>query len=163
MKVGIYPGSFDPVTYGHIDIIKRSSTLFEKLIVAVLSNPQKQPLFSIEERVKLIKDSVGQVPNLEVDSFNGLLVDFAHMKNAKVIVKGLRVVSDFEFELQMALMNKKLSPDIETIFIMTSAKYSFLSSSIVKESAKLGGCVATLVPPAVENALKKKYFSDTIF
>lgn len=137
MKIGIYPGSFDPITNGHIDIIERSSRLFDKLIVAVLSNPQKQPLFTIAERVNLIKDLVGHIPNLEVDSFHGLLVDFAQMKNAKVIVKGLRAVSDFEYELQMALMNKKLAPEIETIFIMTNSKYSFLSSSIVKNPRNL--------------------------
>lgn len=162
MKIGIYPGSFDPITNGHIDIIQRSSVLFDRLIVAVLSNPQKQPLFTVEERLSLIKDSVGHIPNLDIDSFNGLLVDFAHIKKAKVIVKGLRAVSDFEYELQMALMNKKLAPEIETIFIMTSSKYSFLSSSIIKESSRLGGCVATLVPSAVEKALKEKNASQRL-
>ena len=157
MKIGIYPGSFDPITNGHIDIIQRSSGLFDKLIVAVLSNPQKQPLFSVKDRVELIKESVNDIENLYIDCFDGLLVDLAKMRNAKVIVKGLRAVSDFEYELQMALMNKKLAPDIETIFIMTSSKYSYLSSSIVKESARLGGCVTSLVPSVVETALKEKF------
>ncbi|MGI6484960.1 MAG: pantetheine-phosphate adenylyltransferase [Tepidanaerobacteraceae bacterium] len=157
MQIGIYPGSFDPITYGHLDIIERSAKLFDKLIVAVLSNPQKEPLFSIDERMKMIEDSVSHIQNVEVDSFNGLLIEFAMLKKARVIVKGLRAVSDFEYELQMALMNKKLNENIETIFIMTNSKYSYLSSSIVKEVARLGGCVGDLVPPVVGITLREKF------
>jgi len=157
LNVGIYPGSFDPITNGHIDIIERCSKLFDKLIVAVLTNPQKKPLFTVEERKKMIEQSIKHISNVEVDNFSGLLVDFARLKNANVIVKGLRAVSDFEYELQMALMNKKLDSKLETIFIMTSSKYSFLSSSIVKEVASFGGCVSNLVPPIVDMKLKEKF------
>lgn len=157
MNIGIYPGSFDPITYGHIDIIERSTKLFDKLIVAVLTNPQKKPLFSVENRIKMIKHSIRHLKNVEVDSFNGLLVDFARQKKARVIVKGLRAVSDFEYELQMALMNKKLDNEIETIFIMTNSKYSYLSSSVVKEVASFGGCVKELVPSLVEKELNYKF------
>lgn len=159
MNIGIYPGSFDPITCGHLDIIERSAKLFDKLIVAVLINPQKKPLFSVEKRVEMIKHSIKHLKNVKVDSFNGLLVDFAQQKKARVIVKGLRAVSDFEYELQMALMNKKLDNEIETIFIMTNSKYSYLSSSIVKEVASFGGCVKDLVPPLVEKELKYKFNS----
>ena len=157
MDIGIYPGSFDPVTYGHIDIIKRSSRIFKKLIVAVLVNPQKKPLFTAEERIMMIQDAVKHIPNVEVEKFSGLLVDFARLKRAKVIIRGLRAVSDFEVEFQMALMNKKLEDDIETIFIMTSSEFSFLSSSIVKEVARLGGCLRGLVPEKIAERLKSKF------
>lgn len=157
MHIGIYPGSFDPITYGHLDIIKRSTKLFDYLIVAVLSNPQKSPLFTVDERIEMISEAVKNTPNVEIDSFSGLLIDFARLKQARVIVKGLRAVSDFEYELQMALMNKKLDENIETIFIMTSSKYSYLSSSVVKEVSSFGGCVAGLVPPIVEKRLKEKF------
>jgi pantetheine-phosphate adenylyltransferase len=159
LNIGIYPGSFDPITYGHLDIIQRSSKLFDRLIVAVLSNPQKKPLFTVDDRIEMIRQSVNNVPNIEIDSFSGLLIDFARLKQARVIIKGLRAVSDFEYELQMALMNKKLDERIETIFIMTSSKYSYLSSSIVKEVSSFGGCVASLVPPFVEERLKQKLVS----
>ncbi|ADL07803.1 pantetheine-phosphate adenylyltransferase [Thermosediminibacter oceani] len=157
MNVAIYPGSFDPVTNGHLDIIERSSRLFDRLIVAVLRNPSKKPLFTVEERIEMIKKSVSHIKNVEVDYFSGLLVDFARLKKACIIVKGLRAVSDFEYELQMALMNKKLDEEIETVFIMTNAKYSYLSSSIVKEVASLGGCVKELVPPLVAEKLREKF------
>jgi len=160
LKIGIYPGSFDPITYGHVDIIERSAKLFDRLIVAVLSNPRKTPLFTVEERIEMIQESVKNMPNVEIDTFSGLLIDFARLKKADVIVKGLRAVSDFEYELQMALMNKKLDEHIETIFIMTSSKYSYLSSSVVKEVASFGGCVATVVPPLVEKRLKDKFKID---
>lgn len=160
LKIGIYPGSFDPITYGHVDIIERSAKLFDRLIVAVLSNPRKTPLFTVEERIEMIQESVKNIPNVEIDTFSGLLIDFARLKKADVIVKGLRAVSDFEYELQMALMNKKLDEHIETIFIMTSSKYSYLSSSVVKEVASFGGCVATVVPPLVEKRLKDKFKID---
>lgn len=162
MNIGIYPGSFDPITYGHIDVIKRSAKLFNRLIVAVMTNPQKKPLFTVKERIKLIEHSIKPLPNVEVDSFNGLLVDFAKKKNARVIVKGLRAVSDFEYELQMALMNKKLDNEMETIFIMTNSKYSYLSSSVVKEVASFGGCVKGLVPSLVEKELKNKFSNKNI-
>ncbi|MGB4632169.1 MAG: pantetheine-phosphate adenylyltransferase [Tepidanaerobacteraceae bacterium] len=157
MDIGIYPGSFDPITNGHLDIITRSEKLFDKLIVAVLSNPRKTALFTVDERIEMIRESVKDIDNIEIDSFSGLLIDFARLKKAKVIVKGLRAVSDFEYELQMALMNNKLDSEIETIFIMTSSKYSFLSSSIIKEVSSFGGCVRGLVPPIVEKRLKQKY------
>jgi pantetheine-phosphate adenylyltransferase len=157
MDIGIYPGSFDPITNGHLDIITRSAKLFDKLIVAVLSNPRKTALFTVDERIEMIRESVKDIDNIEIDSFSGLLIDFARLKKAKVIVKGLRAVSDFEYELQMALMNNKLDSEIETIFIMTSSKYSFLSSSIIKEVSSFGGCVRGLVPPIVEKRLKQKY------
>jgi len=157
LNIGIYPGSFDPITNGHLDIITRSAKLFDKLIVAVLSNPRKTALFTVDERIEMIRESVKDIDNIEIDSFSGLLIDFARLKKAKVIVKGLRAVSDFEYELQMALMNNKLDSEIETIFIMTSSKYSFLSSSIIKEVSSFGGCVRGLVPPIVEKRLKQKY------
>jgi pantetheine-phosphate adenylyltransferase len=157
MDIGIYPGSFDPITNGHLDIITRSAKLFDKLIVAVLSNPRKTALFTVDERIEMIRESVKDIDNIEIDSFSGLLIDFARLKKAKVIVKGLRAVSDFEYELQMALMNNKLDSEIETVFIMTSSKYSFLSSSIIKEVSSFGGCVRGLVPPIVEKRLKQKY------
>lgn len=159
MKIAIYPGSFDPITYGHLDIIERSARFFDNLIVAVLSNPQKQPLFTAEERMIMIRESVKHIPNVEVESFQGLLVDFARIKKARIIIKGLRAVSDFEYEFQMALMNKKLDDCVETFFMMTSAKYSYLSSSVVKEVARFGGCIRDLVPTVVETQLKKKFFS----
>jgi len=159
VNTAIYPGSFDPITYGHLDIIERSAKFFDKLIVGVLSNPQKQPLFTSEERIAMIRDSVKHIPNVEVESFQGLLVDFAGIKKARIIIKGLRAVSDFEYELQMALMNKKLNDNVETFFMMTSAKYSYLSSSVVKEVANFGGCVRNLVPAMVESRLKEKYLT----
>ena len=146
MKIGVYPGSFDPVTEGHMDIIKRSAKLFDKVIVAVARNYSKKPLFTAEERMELIQRSLQGLPNVEVDSFEGLLMDYIHSKDAQVIIKGLRAISDFEYEFQMALMNRKLDPKVETIFMMTSYKYSFLSSSMIKEVASLGGCISGLVP-----------------
>ncbi|HYE80573.1 MAG TPA: pantetheine-phosphate adenylyltransferase [Clostridia bacterium] len=157
MKIAVCPGSFDPATNGHIDIIKRSGELFDKVIVAVLNNPSKQPLFSVEERVELLKKTCCSMENVEIDSFSGLLIEYAKSRNASVIVKGLRAVSDFEYELQMALMNKKLNPGIETVFMMTSSKYSYLSSSLVKEVAKLGGCIKGLVPETIEGEIYKRF------
>jgi len=156
MRVAIYPGSFDPITNGHMDIIKRSCVLFDILIVAVISNPNKTPLFSVKERIELLQKAVAEIPNVTVDNFEGLLVEYASKKNAKAIVKGLRAISDFEVELQMALMNRKLNPSIETLFMMTSYKYSFLSSSLVKEIGKLGGCMSQLVPDIVLPDIKAK-------
>lgn len=156
MKIGVYPGSFDPITNGHLDIIERASKLFDKLIVGVGINNNKTSLFSVEKRLEFIEDSCKGIPNIEVDSFSGLLIEFMREKNANTIVKGLRAVSDFEYEFQMALMNRKLNPQIETIFMMTNNKYSYLSSSLIKEVAKYGGCVRGLIPEIVEKELYKK-------
>jgi len=157
MKIAVCPGSFDPATNGHIDIIERSAKLFDKVIVAVLNNPNKQPLFTVEERVEFLRKTCSSMKNVEIDNFSGLLMDYVSKKNANVIVKGLRAVSDFEYELQMALMNKKLNPQVETVFMMTSSKYSYLSSSLVKEVAKLGGCIKGLVPEIIEMELHKRF------
>lgn len=145
----IYPGSFDPITLGHLDIIERGGKLFERVIVAVLCNPSKQPLFSVEKRVEQIRLCTKHLPNVEVDSFTGLTVEYAKLRNAKVLLRGLRVLSDFEKELQMAHTNATLWDGIETVFLATAREYSFLSSSIVKEIAKFGGSVAHLVPENV--------------
>jgi pantetheine-phosphate adenylyltransferase len=155
----IYPGSFDPITFGHIDIIERGSQLFDRVIVAVLKNPNKIPLFTIEERVAQIQRSIQHLSNVEVDSFSGLTVNYAKIKEAKVLLRGLRVLSDFEMELQMAHTNKTLSVQIETVFLATSNEYSFLSSSVVKEIAKFGGSVDHLVPNHVALDIYRCYAS----
>ncbi|PAB58881.1 pantetheine-phosphate adenylyltransferase [Anaeromicrobium sediminis] len=157
MKIGICPGSFDPVTNGHLDIIKRASHVVDKVVVAVLNNPFKNPLFTIEERINILKEATKDIPNVEIDCFSGLLVDYVNVKKADVIIKGLRAVSDFEYEFQMALMNKKLNKNVETMFMMTSSEYSYLSSSIVKETFKLNGCIEGLVPDYVIDAMRKKF------
>jgi len=150
-KIAVYPGSFDPATYGHLDIITRSAEIFDKLLVAVISNPNKKPLFSISERVKILKNTIK-----DIMSFEGLLVNFMKKKNAKIIVRGLRAVSDFEYEFQMALTNRKLHPEIETVFLTPAEKWTYISSSLVKEIATLGGNVKCFVPPMVEVMLKNK-------
>lgn len=155
----VYPGSFDPVTNGHVDIIKRAALLCDKLIVAVLVNSSKQPAFTLDERVKLLQCALSDVPNVEIESFSGLLIDFMKKKKASVIIKGLRAVSDFEYELQMALLNKNLDPDIETLFMMANINYSFLSSSSVKELARNNGKIDGLVPDCIIDKVMKK-FSD---
>lgn len=148
-KIAVYPGSFDPVTCGHLDIIERSANIFDKVIVAVLENPEKNHLFNTKERVDLLKKVTMHVPNLEIDSFNGLLIHYMNAKNSKVIIKGLRAVSDFEYELQMASLNNKLDGEVETLFMMTNYKYSFLSSSSVKQIAMFGGSIKDLVPDCI--------------
>jgi pantetheine-phosphate adenylyltransferase len=154
----IYPGSFDPLTYGHIDIIERSVRLFDKVVVAIITNPSKDPLFSVEERREIIEQIVKKrFPSVEVDVFHGLLVDYATKKKAQVIVRGIRAVTDYEYEFQMALMNRRLAPGIETAFMMPAEQYSYLSSRLVKEIASLGGSVEGLVPPQVEKRLKKRF------
>lgn len=157
MNIAIYPGSFDPITNGHLDIIDRGSKIYDKLIVAVLVNVDKKCLFSIDERVELIKRVTKDLDNVEVLSFEGLLVDFARLHNSKVILKGLRTMSDFEYEFQMALMNSKLNPDIETVFMMTSSAYSYVSSSSVKQVAKFGGSINGLVPEELKEEVMDKF------
>lgn len=156
MGKAIYPGSFDPVTNGHLDIIRRASEVFDEVIVAVLGNPRKNALFTFEERVHMLKKVTSPYANVEVDSFNGLLIQYAAQKNARIIIKGLRAISDFEFEFQMALVNRKLDPRIETMFVMTNSKYAYLSSSIVKEVASFGGDICGLVPPEVYDFIIQK-------
>ena len=155
--VAIYPGSFDPITNGHLDLVERSAKLFDKLILAILENATKDPpLFSVEERMEMLRESTRRFPNVEVDSFHGLLVDYAATKQASVILRGIRAISDYEYELQMALMNTRLSPNIETVFLMSNEAYSFLSSRLVKQVYSLGGSIAGLVPPNVEQRLKSR-------
>lgn len=155
--IAIYPGSFDPITFGHLDIIKRGSNLFDRVIVAVLRNPNKTPLFSMEERMLHIREATQHLDNVDVDTFAGLTVTYAHLKQAQVLIRGLRAVSDFELELQMAHTNKTLANDIETVFLSTSNEYSFLSSSVVREIARFDGEIGHLVTPQVAIALKQKF------
>lgn len=157
MTTGIYPGSFDPVTYGHLDIIDRASKVVDKLIVGVLTNSTKSPLFSMEERVRMIKDLVRKYGNVEVRAFSGLTVDFAHENGATVIVRGLRAVTDFEYELQLSQTNKVMAPDIDTIFFTTNLQYSYLSSSTVKEIASYHGDIHMFVPEEVEKRIREKF------
>lgn len=162
MAIAVCSGSFDPVTYGHLDIISRSSKVFDKVIVAVLINSKKNSMFSVEERVELLRQATADMGNVEIDSFDGLLIDYMNKRGAHVIVRGLRAVSDFEYEMQVASINKKLDEKIETFFMMTNNQYSYLSSSIVKEVAKYKASVTDLVPPVVEEALKKKVSEQAI-
>jgi pantetheine-phosphate adenylyltransferase len=156
MRTAIYPGSFDPLTNGHLDVIQRAAKLFDRVIVAVAENDSKHPLFTLAERAALVKQAVARLPNVQTDSFNGLLVEYVASHRAHAIVRGLRAVSDFEFEFQLALMNRKLDENIETIFMMPKDTYTFLSSRIVKEIARLGGDVSAFVPGHVQTALLKK-------
>ncbi len=156
MRSAIYPGSFDPITNGHLDIIRRAAETFDKVIVTVSHNPNKNPMFDLEERVELIKRAAVDIENIEVDCFSGLLIDYVKNKEVNVIIKGLRAVSDFEYEFQMALMNRKLNDNVETLFMMTNSQYSYLSSSLVKEVFKLGGSIEGLVPEIVIKEMKKK-------
>jgi pantetheine-phosphate adenylyltransferase len=157
MRTAIYPGSFDPLTNGHLDIIQRAAKLFDRVIVAVAQNEGKKPLFSLKDRLSLVQQSLGEFPNVRADSFDTLLVDYAAQQEGQAIIRGLRAVSDFEFEFQLALMNRKLNGAVETIFMMPRESYTFLSSRIVKEIARLGGNVECFVPPHVRAALKRKF------
>ncbi len=156
MKIAIYPGTFDPITYGHIDILERAMKLFDRVIITIARNSAKNPLFTEQERLNMITEVVKKYPHVEVDSFDGLLVAYARKKKATAIVRGLRAISDFEYELQMALMNRKLDDTVETVFLMPNEKYTYLNSSIVREIARLGGEVSGFVPPSVRDALNGK-------
>lgn len=155
-SIAIYPGSFDPVTNGHLDLIERGEKMFDRVIVAVLKNTDKQPLFTTNERVEMLREATAHWPAVEVDVFEGLLVDYARKRGAGVILRGIRAVSDYEYELQMALMNRKLEPGLETVFMLPGAPYSYLSSKLVREIAQLGGPLNGLVPPVVEQRLRAK-------
>ena len=157
MQIGIYPGTFDPITNGHIDIIERSIILFEKVVVAVTTNPAKSPLFDIDDRIEMIKSSIKEINNVEVDSFDDLLVNYALRKNATAIIRGLRATSDFEFEFQMALVNRKLSDKLVTVFLMPNEKYTYLNSTIVKEVASYHGDVSRFVPPEVNVRINERF------
>ncbi|MGC4055103.1 MAG: pantetheine-phosphate adenylyltransferase [Paludibaculum sp.] len=155
--VAVYPGSFDPITNGHLDLIQRCAPLVDKLVVSVLRNAHKHPLFTLEERVAMLRSVASPFPNVEVDCFDGLLVDYARQKQAKLLLRGIRAISDYEYELQMALMNRRLAPEIETMFMMAGEAYSFISSKLVKEVIGLGGNISGLVPPSVEEKLKQRF------
>ena len=156
MKTAIYPGMFDPITLGHLDVLERALKLFDRVVVAVTDNPKKRPFFSLQERMGMVRETTKGMNGVEAKSFSSLLVDFAKQERAIAILRGLRELSDFEFEFQQAIVNRKLNPNIETIFVMTGARYFYLSSSMVKEISSLGGDVSRFVPPAVEKQLKKK-------
>jgi len=155
--VAVYPGSFDPITNGHLDLIQRCAPLVDRLVVAVLRNAHKNPLFSLEERVDMLEDVLAPYPNVEVDSFDGLLVDYARQNGAQLLLRGIRAISDYEYELQMALMNRRLAPEIETMFMMAGEAYSFISSKLVKEVVGLGGNIGGLVPASVEEKLRQRF------
>lgn len=159
--IAIYPGSFDPPTNGHVDLIERAVRLADRLIIAILRNENKQPLFSVAERAEMLREIVRGYPNVEVDFFDGLLVDFAKQRGARAIIRGIRAISDYEYELQMALMNRRLNPEIETVFLMAGEAYSFISSKLVKEVIRLGGNISGLVPPNVANRLSERMAGRT--
>ncbi len=160
MKTAVYPGTFDPITRGHIDIGRRGSGIFDELIVAVGSNPHKQPLFSLQERLEMVRKELGDLPNVSIDSFKGLLVDYVKSKGTGIILRGIRTVADFEYELQMALTNRKYGGDIETVFVMASEEYSYLNSQLIKEIAGMGGDVSAFVTPGVARALRERLGSS---
>ena len=152
----IYPGSFDPLTYGHLDIIKRATVMMDHVVVAVANNASKNSLFTLQERLSMVKEATKDIAGISVESFDGLVVDFARKKNIHVIIRGLRMISDFEYELQMALTNRRLAEDIETVFLMPSERFSFLSSTLIKEASSLGADVSSFVPPFVEKKIKER-------
>jgi pantetheine-phosphate adenylyltransferase len=156
-RVAIYPGSFDPVTNGHLDIVERGLKLFDKIIVAILTNPGKKFLFTLEERIEMLEKSLNDFPNIQIDTFDGLLMDYAARCNAQGILRGLRAMSDFEYEFQMALMNRRLNREIQTVFLMTGLRWIYTSSSIIKQAAQFGGSIKGMVPPLVEKKIKEKY------
>lgn len=156
-RIAIYPGSFDPVTNGHIDIVQRGKSLFDEIIVAILHNPSKTALFSLEERMFMLKESMKGITGISYDTFGGLLVDYARSRGANAILRGMRAVSDFEYEFQLALMNRKLNKDIQTVFLMTGLRWIFTSSSIIKEAAQFGGDISDMVPPIVNQMIKEKF------
>jgi pantetheine-phosphate adenylyltransferase len=156
-RVAIYPGSFDPVTNGHLDIVERGLTLFDKIVVAILHNPAKNSLFSVEERIEMLQASTVKFSGVEIDCFNGLLVDYASRKKAQAILRGMRAVSDFEYEFQLALMNRRLNREVQTVFLMTGLRWIFTSSSIIKEAASFGGDISDMVPEIVEHKLREKF------
>lgn len=160
MRRAIYPGTFDPVTNGHIHIIERACKLFDQVIIAIAEDNYKDTLFSVSERTQMMEESTRHISNVKVEKFSGLIAEYARKKNAQALIRGLRAVSDFEYEMQMATMNKHLNENLESIFLMTSGEYAFLSSSVIKQVAVLGGCVQGMVPPVVENSLKEKYRSQ---
>ena len=159
LRTAIYPGSFDPVTNGHLDILSRGLKLFDKIIVAILVNPGKAALFTVEERVEMLLASTKKLKNVEIDKFDGLLVDYAKMRKAQAILRGMRAVSDFEYEFQLALMNRSFNRDIQTVFLMTGLRWIFTSSSIIKEAAQFGGDISDMVPPVVNRRIKAKFGS----
>jgi pantetheine-phosphate adenylyltransferase len=156
-RIAIYPGTFDPITNGHLSIVRRALKIFDRVVIAILSNPQKTPLFTLEERIEMISEAVKDRPNVEIDVFDGLLVDYAVKKQSNVILRGLRALSDFEYEFQMALMNRKLNRDVQSIFLMTDYKWLYTSSTIIKEAASFGGDISGLVPAIVCKKLKEKF------
>ncbi|MDY5023321.1 MAG: pantetheine-phosphate adenylyltransferase [Blautia sp.] len=156
MAIGVYPGSFDPVTFGHLDIIRRASILFDQIVVGVLHNSAKSPLFSVEERVNILEKATRDIPNVVIRPFDGLSVNFARENHARVIIRGLRAVTDFEYELQMAQTNRVLAPDVDTVFLTTSLEYAYLSSTIMKEVARFGGDISKFAPPEVLEAVRRK-------
>ena len=156
-RIAIYPGSFDPVTNGHIDILERGLKIFDKVIVAILHNPGKKSLFTVEERIDMLKISLKKIKNIEIDTFNGLLVDYAEKKKSHAILRGMRAMSDFEYEFQLALMNRRLDREIQTVFLMTGLRWIYTSSSVIKETARFGGKINGMVPPIVNQKLKEKF------
>jgi len=161
-RIAIYPGSFDPITNGHLDIVERGLSIFDKIIVAILLNPSKESFFSVEERMEMLQISMKKFTNVEFDTFDGLLVDYAHKQKAHAILRGMRAVSDFEYEFQLALMNRRLRREIQTVFLMTGLRWIFTSSSIIKEAAQFGGDIKDMVPPIVNKKLQKKYAEKTV-
>ena len=156
-RIAIYPGSFDPVTNGHVDIVRRGKTMFDEIIVAILHNPNKKALFNLDERMDMLKESMKDIPGISYDAFGGLLVDYAEKRGAHAILRGMRAVSDFEYEFQLALMNRKLNRDIQTVFLMTGLRWIFTSSSIIKEAAQFGGDITDMVPPVVNRKIIEKF------